>query len=52
MREVLIKKWKKVYLFLCLCNNKKKLKMIVEEQNVKEINELLREDFFKCNFYF
>ena len=50
MREVLIKKWSKVYLCLCLCNNKKMLKKIIKDQKVKEINELLREDFFKSKF--
>ena len=52
LREVLIKKWSKVYLCLCLCSNKKILKKIIKEQKVKEINELLREDFFKCNSFF
>ena len=47
MKEVLIKKWSKVYLFLCLCNKKKMLDKIIKDQKVKEINELLREDFFK-----
>ena len=46
-RFIAIKKFKKIYLFLCLCNNKAKYKREKEKILIEEENEILREDFNK-----
>ena len=47
-RSLIIKKLEKVYLFLCLCMNKAKLKREKKDLRIKEENELLREDYMRC----
>ena len=47
-RFVAIKKFKKIYLLICLCNNKTKFKREKEKILIEEENEILREDFNKC----
>ena len=46
---IAIKKFKKIYLLLCLCNNKAKFKREKEKILIEEENEILREDFNKSN---
>lgn len=49
MKSMIIKDFGKIYLFLCLCGNTYKLKILKDAIEVAENNEILREDFIKCN---
>ena len=46
-----IKKYEKVYLFCCLCMDRGKLEIEKKATLIAEENELLREDYLKCNNY-
>lgn len=49
MRSTLIKKMKCIYIYLFLCGNKAKYETIKNAVLVAEDNEILREEFMKCN---
>jgi len=47
MKQMLILKYGKVYLTLCLCFNKRKLEILQKKELLSQENEFLREDFMK-----
>lgn len=51
-KSMMIKKMEKIYLFLCLCMNKQKLEVEKEAYRIAEENEILREDYIKCNKFY
>jgi len=48
VKNTLIKKFEKLYLALCLCNNRVKLESMKNKQKIDEENELLREQYYKA----
>lgn len=46
-KAMLIKKFQKVYLYVCLCNNPQKLQRLILKTQIEEEHELLREDLMK-----
>lgn len=48
---MLIKKYEKVYLYVCLCKNHSKLETEKYNTYIAEENEVLREDYMKCNIF-
>ena len=49
LKQVMLKKIEKLYLCLCVCMDKGKLEKDKEACRIAEENELLREDYMKCN---
>ena len=48
VKNTLIKKFEKIYLLLCLCNDRVKLDRMKNKQKIDEENEMLREHYFKA----
>lgn len=45
LRIMIIKKYERLYLFLFLCGQKKRLNAVKDKIDYDEVNEILREDF-------
>ena len=50
IRQLIIKKFGKVYLYLYLCGNYKKLKIDQKKALIEEDNQVLREEFHLSKF--
>jgi len=49
MKLMVLMKMGGIYLIICLCNNKNKLERKKISAMKEEENEILREDYLKCN---
>jgi hypothetical protein len=47
-KTIIIKNFEKIYLFMCLCMNRRKLELEKLKLMASEENEILREDYMKC----
>jgi len=52
VKALMLKKFTKIYLILCLCGDQERLQTATKAQEIADENEILREDFMKSKLYF